>query len=230
MAHTNHVKQLVLTDINNTSACLNFVRKAPKYSVRPILGIDFRNGVAPCFLGIAKNNAGYHELNTFLSYHLHQDFPIPEQAPPFKNAFVVYPFEKVLTSGKHHFLDHEFIGVAIKDLRRLPFSRLKVHKDRLVVQQPVTFRNKRDFNAHCLLRAIDNNVLLSKLDKNELAVEETAQHLVKNGLLNSLLFYQGEYDHAEQEDGDGWVYILSTRESPNILKNRYDNPICFSAC
>lgn len=56
------------------------------------------------------------------------------------------------------------------------------------------------------------------LEKNEQASEETVQHLVKNGLLNSLLFYQGEHDHAEKEDSDGWVYILSTRESPNILK------------
>ncbi len=56
------------------------------------------------------------------------------------------------------------------------------------------------------------------LNNNATAVKEIARHLVKNGLLNSLLFYQGEHDHAEQEDGDGWVYILSTRESPNILK------------
>ena len=62
------------------------------------------------------------------------------------------------------FLPHEFIGISMKDLRRLPFSRLKNYSDKLVVQQSVTFRNKRDFNAHRLLRAIDNNVLLSKLE------------------------------------------------------------------
>ena len=67
LAQQNQVKRLVLTDINNTSACLNFVREAPKYDVTPILGIDFRNGVTPSFVGIAKNNAGYQELNTFYS-------------------------------------------------------------------------------------------------------------------------------------------------------------------
>ncbi|MEM9142084.1 MAG: PHP domain-containing protein, partial [Bacteroidota bacterium] len=50
MAQENQLGQLVLTDINNTSACLNFVRKAPGYGVRPILGIDFRNGADPCFV------------------------------------------------------------------------------------------------------------------------------------------------------------------------------------
>ena len=54
LAQQNHVTQLALTDINNTSACLNFVRKAPEYNIRPVLGFDFRNGVRPCFVGLAR--------------------------------------------------------------------------------------------------------------------------------------------------------------------------------
>jgi len=38
--------------------------------------------------------------------------------------------------------------------------------------QPVTFSNKRDFNAHRLLRAIDKNTLLSKLPKTEEALSD----------------------------------------------------------
>ncbi len=159
--------KLVLTDINSTSAALNFIRKAPEFNVRPVLGIDFRNGVDPCFLGIAKNNEGYLELNAFLSEHLHHDKLFPATAPEFRNAYVVYPFEKIVGEDRSVFSTNEFIGVSIADLRRLPFSKLLQLKDRLVVQQPVTFRNKRDFNAHRLLRAIDNNTLLSKLDKSE---------------------------------------------------------------
>lgn len=180
LAQANHLKQLVLTDINNTSACLNFVREAPKYDIKPILGIDFRNGVDPCFVGIAKNNEGYQELNTFLSHHLHNGLDIPSRAPRFENAFVVYPFETVLLNELDGFLPHEFIGISIRDLRRLPFSRLKAYGDKLVVQQPVTFRNKRDFNAHRLLRAIDNNVLLSKLDESEVASEDEKMYPMEN--------------------------------------------------
>lgn len=183
LAQENQVTQLVLTDINNTSACMNFVREAPKYHIKPILGIDFRNGVAPCFVGIARNNQGYQELTTFLSQHLHNDLEIPNRAPTFENAFVVYPFETVILNKLDGFLPHEFIGVSMGDLRRLPFSRLKAYSDQLVVQQPVTFRNKRDYNAHRLLRAIDNNVLLSKLDETQVACEHEkmypAQYLVK---------------------------------------------------
>jgi DNA polymerase-3 subunit alpha len=180
LAKQNHVTQLVLTDINNTSAGLNFVRKAPEFGIKPILGIDFRNGVLPCFIGIAKNNEGYLELNDFLSQHLHDGSKIPDRAPAFKNAFVVYPFEQVLLNELDLFQEHEFVGISIKDLRRLPFSKLATLTHKLVVQQPVTFRNKQDFNAHRLLRAIDNNVLLSKLPKEEEAHEEEKMYPVQN--------------------------------------------------
>ncbi|MFT7189364.1 MAG: DNA polymerase III alpha subunit, partial [Sediminicola sp.] len=180
LAQENHVGQLVLTDINNTSACLNFVRKAQDYGVKPILGIDFRNGVDQCYVGIAKNNEGYQELNNFLSEHLHQEKKFAPKAPFFKNAYVVYPFEKVLLNEQKTFFEHEFIGISIADLRRLPFSKIIELKDRLVVQQPVTFRNKRDFNAHRLLRAIDKNVLLSKLPQIEEARPEEKMFPMQN--------------------------------------------------
>ncbi len=180
LAQENGVTKLVLTDINNTSAGLNFVRKAPEYQIRPILGIDFRNGIEPCFVGISKNNEGYLELNQFLSKYLHEKKTFPSIAPKFKNAYVIYPFEKVLLNDQSYFNDHEFIGISIKDLRKLPFSKLVEKRDKLVVLQPVTFRNKRDYNAHRLLRAIDTNVLLSKLPKEEQAEEGDKMFPIQN--------------------------------------------------
>ena len=43
----------------------------------------------------------------------------------------------------------------------LPEWKVLLHK--MVVLQPVTFRTKREFNLHKILRAIDTNVILSKL-------------------------------------------------------------------
>lgn len=180
LAQKNHVAKLVLTDINNTSAGLNFVRLAPKYDIEPILGIDFRNGVDQCFIGIAKNNEGYLELNDFLSAHLHHEKKFASIAPEFEHAYVVYPFEKAVLNNQYDFAVDEFIGISIADLRRLPFSKLLKLKDKLVVQQPVTFRNRRDFNAHRLLRAIDNNMLLSKLEKTEEGNEDEKMFPIEN--------------------------------------------------
>ncbi|SEL57853.1 DNA polymerase III, alpha subunit [Maribacter orientalis] len=180
LAREHHVTQLVLTDINNTSACLNFVRKASEYNVRPILGIDFRNGIEPCFVGIAKNNNGFLELNNFLSEHIHQGKKIPEIAPKFEHVYIIYPFEKVLQNEKKSFAENEFIGVSVSELKRLRFSKLLEQRDKIVLLQPVTFRNKRDFNAHRLLRAIDNNTLLSMLSVTEQASEDEKMYSIPN--------------------------------------------------
>lgn len=167
LAKENSVQKLVLTDINNTSGCLNFVRKASEYNIEPVLGIDFRNGAQQQFVAIAKNNEGFKELNDFLTIHLHQKSKIPEKAPAFKEAFVIYPFEKIMTAEITQFQPNEFIGISVNELRKLRFSKLRELTTKLVVLQPVTFRNKRDFNAHRLLRAIDNNTILSKLQPEE---------------------------------------------------------------
>jgi DNA polymerase-3 subunit alpha len=167
LAKTRGISCLVLTDINNTSACLNFIRQSKSYEIKPIIGIDFRNGSKQQFVGIAKNNKGFTELNTFLSHHLEHKIKIPEKAPQFSNVFVIYPFEQVLELEITTFKDYEFIGISASEIRKLRFSKLKELEDKLVILQTVTVRNKRDFNAHRLLRAIDNNCLLSKLLKSE---------------------------------------------------------------
>ena len=167
MAAHYGAQAIALTDINNTSACLNFIRIAPKYHIRPILGIDFRIGAKQLFVGIAHNNDGFLELNDFLSHYAHEKKELPSNAPSFEHVSVIYPFEQVLQLDKLEFQPHEYIGVSTKDVRKIRFSRLFQHQDRFVILQPVTFRNKKDYNAHRLLRAIDNNTLLSKLDRDQ---------------------------------------------------------------
>ena len=44
LAKENNIASIALTDINNTSACLNFVQQAKKQGIKPIVGVDFRNG------------------------------------------------------------------------------------------------------------------------------------------------------------------------------------------
>jgi len=189
MAQQQGCTHFALTDINSTSGCLNFIRKAPSYGIQPSVGIDFRNGVAQCYVGLAKNNDGFLELNNFLSEHLHQGQSFPEEAPNFKHVIVIYPFENLLHLEKTTFLPHEYIGIGFTDINKLRFSKLNTLIDKLVVLQPVTFRNKRDFNTHRLLRAIDTNMLLSKLPESEQAKPEhtlftldTVNQVFKNDL------------------------------------------------
>lgn len=220
LARENHVTQLALTDINNTSAGMNFVRKAQEYGIRPLLGIDFRNGVQPCFVGIARNNKGYAELNAFLSRHLHEKKTIPSRAPGFRDAFVIYPFEQVLLHELEDFEPHEFIGISVTDLRRLPFSRLREQKDRLVLLQPVSFRNKRDYNAHRLLRAIDNNLLLSKLPPEETAGEGERMYPLEN-LAKVFMDFPHILENTEQLMQQCEIYFDFSEGRPSQNQSTY---------
>jgi DNA polymerase-3 subunit alpha len=166
-----------LTDINNTSTSLDFVRLAPEYGIRPVLGIDFRNGAQQCYVGIAKNNLGFKELNEHLSDISHKKEAFEVRAPRFKNSFIVYPFssfaarvnaqKESIEKALDQLEDHEFIGVAPRDIGRIIPSAWRYFTHKMLAMPTASFRHKKDFNAHRLLRAIDKNVLLSKLQKND---------------------------------------------------------------
>lgn len=164
-AQRSGISSLALTDINNTSGILDFFRLAKQYNVKPVAGIDFRNSSSQKFIGIAKNNEGFHELNSLLTKHLHAAEPFIDRVPSFENAFIIYPFSTV----PHQLNENEYLGINPRDLFKLQFSPIKHRPDKLVALIPVTFRNKTDFNSHRLLRAIDKNSLLSKLDLQEQA-------------------------------------------------------------
>lgn len=165
------VDTVVLSDVNTTSACLNFVRLAQKKGVRPLLGIDFRDGVRQKYIGIARSNDGFYELNRFLSHYKVDGRPFPENAPPLPDVVFIYPLEQVLLLGKEMFSADEYIGIHRDDIRRLRFSSYSQQRDKLVALNTFSFLGKKDHNVHRLLRSIDNNVLLSKLSKDAEAPE-----------------------------------------------------------
>ena len=63
------------------------------------------------------------------------------------------------------------IGVGPELISSLHIHKLRAYEHKLVAFPTATFRGKRDFNAHRLLRAIDENILLSKLQKEQQASE-----------------------------------------------------------
>lgn len=167
LAKENGITQIALTDINSTSACLSFIKQAQEHDIHSVIGVDVRNGVDQLYILIAKNNKGFLEINTFISKYLHVKKLFPDVAPKFENCYCIYPFEKAMEIQPHTFFDYEFIGISIKNLNRLPFSPFAKMRDKLVIHQTVSFRNKSDYNAHRLLRTIDLNTLLSKLPLSE---------------------------------------------------------------
>jgi DNA polymerase-3 subunit alpha len=160
-------KQVVLCDINSTTSSLSYVREAQKLGMPAVIGIDIRNGMDCCYLLIAKNNRGLHEANEFISTYLHQQKPFPTQAPHLGNCYVLYTQEK----QPKKLATNEFIAVIAAELNRLKIQKSKIPLGKMLAFSSMIFRDKRDFNTHRLLRAIDQNVLLSKLPKEQEAKE-----------------------------------------------------------
>jgi DNA polymerase-3 subunit alpha len=63
------ITQMVLTDINNSTGVMEFMRECDEREIKPIAGIEFRREKHLLYIGIAQNREGMRELNEFLSEH-----------------------------------------------------------------------------------------------------------------------------------------------------------------
>ncbi|MCB0688431.1 MAG: DNA polymerase III subunit alpha, partial [Saprospiraceae bacterium] len=162
------VEAMALTDIHVTTGVFDFIKACREYKIHPVVGIEFRNASKLLYVGLAVNNEGFHELNSFLTYYNIKKEPLPDIAPEFSNVFIIYPFDNI----PRRLRDHEYIGVSLKDRFKAVYADLKKKRDKIVALQPVTYQNKNEFNLHRLLRCIDNNILLSMLAPEEQADDD----------------------------------------------------------
>lgn len=157
---------LPLTDINTMMGVADFVFECQKKGVRPVVGVEVRNGNELLYVALAKNNAGFAELNRFLTQHSLTKQPYPEVAPEWDDVFVIYPFGK---RRQNQLKANEYLGVRFSQLTKM-FACGSFEK--LVAMQPVTFAEKADFELHQCMRAIDENVLISRLDPKACAAPD----------------------------------------------------------
>lgn len=151
----------VLTDINNSTGSLDFLKKGMKEGLNILAGMEFRKGDDLLFIGIAKNNAGFRELNEFMTGVNRGDRKLEKDAPAFDHVFVIYPFgTKAVTKLK----ENEYIGIRPSQVNKIVFDA-QLDKERCVILATVSFA-KDDFRFHCQLRSIDHNILISQLARD----------------------------------------------------------------
>lgn len=160
------IDALALTDINNTSAALEFVQLCRRAGIRPIAGIEFRREGQCLYTGLARNAEGFAELNGLLSEHALSGKPLPDTPPPLRDAWIIYPR---LLKPIEQFRDNELLGIRPEHVARLFGHELRRYPHKLVMLSPVTFLEDADYQVHRLLRAIDLNTLLSKLEPKDCA-------------------------------------------------------------
>ena len=160
LAKSHDISCLALTDIHATSACYDFVHACREAGIDPVVGMEFRKGDELLYVALARNPEGFREINQFYSNYRLQGYDFPEIAPKWSHVYVIYPWAR---RERTSLSEHEFLGVNTHEVRQIFRSRYRHRHDKLVLLQPLTFTNKREYNLHRLLRAIDHNSLLSTL-------------------------------------------------------------------
>ncbi|MFY7920644.1 MAG: DNA polymerase III subunit alpha, partial [Chryseotalea sp.] len=167
------VRKFALTEINNTASYIELLRlcsEMPDENKPELaLGIEFKQDNTFCFIALAKNNTGFANINRYLSALNKQGKEKPLRAPLIEDVFIIYPLGRY---EPETLLEHEFIGVKINQVNQLITSKTyPSYPHKYVVWHPVTFADKQGYNVHRLLRAIDNNIVLSKISKSLTAQE-----------------------------------------------------------
>jgi len=185
------VTTLALTDINNSTGIIDFVKTCRENGIRPVAGIEFRRDEKLLYIGLARNNEGFRELNEFLSYHTLNRLPLPNQAPEFENVVLIYPLQSSEiakwrnseNSPTHQLVSssacqlanspaRQLLGIRPSFIRKLATLPDKNILEHAVILAPVTFTNEKEYDLHCNLRAVDNNILLSRLRPEQLAAPD----------------------------------------------------------
>jgi len=156
------VTQMVLTDINNSTGIMEFMRECDEKGIKPIAGMEFRRDKRLLYFGIARNREGMRELNEFLTEHNLGQKPLPDMPPEFLNAYIVYPY-----GHQGPLRANEYLGIRYDQLNRLFNINLNGIKEKLLALQPVFVADKIEYRLHEYLRGIDLNVVLTEVTESD---------------------------------------------------------------
>ena len=120
------VSSMALTNINSTCDTWDFVQSCIHHGIKPVVGVEIRNGHRLLYILIAVNNKGFASINQFLSIHLHQQILFPE-TPGSESSFldpadvfIIYDLDRKKPQELHA---NEYIGIAPWELNKLYGSK-----------------------------------------------------------------------------------------------------------
>ncbi|SHK68610.1 DNA polymerase III subunit alpha [Epilithonimonas mollis] len=182
-----------LTDINCISGIYDFHRLCEKNNIRPVVGVDVRTDNKQHYICLAKNQSGIGEINRLLTRHNCEGIDLPLHHPDLSNVFVIYP----LSNYPEKLSRNEYIGIRPEEINLLINSNLRKYLPRMIILQPVTFTTKREYKLHKILRAIDRNTLVTKLEDNDIC-GQNEKLISKDELLKNYKHYPQIIENTQQ--------------------------------
>lgn len=167
-ARSLHITTIALTDINTVTGIYDFTKACIEEGIKPIVGMEIRDDNRLLYITLAKNRNGIGEMCRLLSAHTCEGIALPNPAPNFENIITIYP----LSNAPEVLKPHEYIGIRATELNLLIRAEWKSFLGKMVILSPVTISGKTEHNLHRILRAIDLNVILSKLGSQDYCGEE----------------------------------------------------------
>lgn len=157
---------LALTDINNATAMPEFVKLCKSAGLQAVAGMEFRKGSKLLYIALARDPEGFRRINAFMSHANIHATGLPERFPVCEHTFAIYPFSGNMPADLR---EHDYIGMRPWDLTRFATSPYLRHSEKAVALWPVSFLSENEYELHRYLRAIDHNLVLSRLQPGQLA-------------------------------------------------------------
>ena len=88
------IKALALTDIHRVSGIYDFFQACRVANIKPVVGMEFRQGDACYYICLAKNAAGLAQINAFASQHLLHSKPWPVRPPSSPDVWTIFPLAR----------------------------------------------------------------------------------------------------------------------------------------
>jgi len=180
----HQVQTLALTDINTVTGIYDFLKLCNEKNIKPIVGVEIRVENNLYYICLAKNRISVGEINRLLTNYNCDGTEIPKHNPVLENTIVIYPIHNI----PEILNENEYIGIRPEELNHLikPELRKQIHK--MMILKPVTVKTKQEYKLHKILRAIDNNTLVSKLGDADYC-RETETFVNKKELLDQYRNY-----------------------------------------
>lgn len=163
-AKENMYSSVAITDINNATGVFEFVKACIENEIKPIVGMEFRNGDEIQFIALAKNSKGLKEMNDLITDCNLNDRSIPSRWD-FNHCFVLFPLGKI---NVEPLKENEFIGIRPNQINKILFDSV-VQKSKYVILNSITYKDEKGFEVHKKLRAVDHNLLLSQIESHQIA-------------------------------------------------------------
>jgi error-prone DNA polymerase len=145
------------------------------------------------YTGIALNVQGFANLCQFMSNCNLSKQALPQCAPLLDDCVFVYPISNLPAQLSAN----EYVGIEHGQLNKLYAAKYKPYYPYMIAWHTVVISNQQQFNLHKVLRAIDNNILLSKLHTSDYC--STQQHSISmQAFLNNFQQHPDLVLRAEQ--------------------------------